>query len=111
MSHGDRRRAERFEVAGELWGSVGTVEVLNVRDVSVSGLLVESRRPLPVDGRHRVRLVLGTVASEVFARVSRVSWAGGTDRRERYLIGLEFLELPPALAQHIAQLVAGEVRD
>ncbi len=110
MPRGDRRRADRFEVVGDLWGNAGTVEALAIRNVSVGGLLVESRRPLPVDGRYRVRLVLGPVAGEAYARVSRVSSATDETRRERYLIGLEFLDLPPALEEHIRQLVAVETR-
>ena len=88
---GDRRSELRFEIIGQLWGSLETVEHLSLRNLGRGGALVESRRPLTSDTIHGVRLLLGEEPRDVQVRVCHVTPVrvpGG----EHYLIGLEFVE-------------------
>src|SRR5512132_2338566 len=87
---GDRRAELRFEIIGQLWGSLEVTEQLPLRNVGRGGALIEARVPLSADAVHNVRLMLGDQANDVQARVRHVTpvreGAG-----ERYLIGLEFV--------------------
>ena len=105
-SGGDRREQERAEIVGQLWGSLGDVHPL--RDIGRGGGLFEAARSLRLLSVHRMRLALGPVAGDARVRVCRVEAVAGPDGRERYRIGLEFVELPPPLLEQIDRLVAAD---
>ena len=65
---GDRRSRRRFEIVGQLWGALETVESLRMRNVSQGGALLESRFALAVDSVHRVRLPAEGQGCDVQAR-------------------------------------------
>jgi hypothetical protein len=93
MRLADRRTATRFEIVGELWGSVQALESLTVRNLAREGALIESIAPLPVASVQAIRLIQGTRTTEIRAAVRHLSpvYLAGGDRR--YLVGLEFLNL------------------
>jgi hypothetical protein len=105
---GDRRGELRFEIIGQLWGSLEVTEQLPLRNVGRGGALVESRQPLSADGVHALRLVIGNQPSDVQARVRHV-----TPLREaagdRYLIGLEFVNPGVGTLEQIDRIVAAAV--
>jgi hypothetical protein len=93
MRLADRRTATRFEIVGELWGSVQALEPLRVCNLAREGALIESVTPLPVGSVQAIRLIQGSRTTEIRATVrhlSPVDLAGGG---RRYLVGLEFLNL------------------
>ena len=102
---GDRRARPRFEVVGPLWGSLETVEPLPLRNVGQGGALLETRFSLPVDTVHRLRLAAEGETSDRQARVRHVSTSHASSDR-RYLIGLEFLPLPPGAADHVDRVIS-----
>lgn len=102
---GDRRSELRFEIIGQLWGSLEVYERLPLRNLGRGGALVESLLPLSADTIHGVRLVLNQRASELQARVRHVRplrEAAG----DRYLVGLEFVDVPPSTLEQIDRIVA-----
>jgi hypothetical protein len=103
---GDRRSDLRFEIIGQLWGSLDAVEPLPLRNVSRGGALVESRLPLPSDAVHGVRLAYNARTTALQARVRHVTPIYGPAGNERYLIGLEFVEVHEAELEQIDNLVA-----
>ena len=103
---GDRRSDLRFEIIGQLWGSLETIEPLPLRNVGRGGALVESRLPLPLDSVQGVRLVYQGRASDLHARVRHVAPIVGPEGGERYLIGLEFVDAGEEVLTHIDHLVA-----
>jgi hypothetical protein len=105
MRLADRRGATRFEIVGELWGSVQALEQLRVCNLAAEGALIESIAPLPVGSVQPIRLVQGTQTTEVRAAVRHVSpvyLAGGG---RRYLVGLEFLKIDEQTATSIGALM------
>lgn len=110
MSHaarrrlGDRRGRRRFEIVGQLWGALESVEPLRLRNLARGGALLESRFTLQVDTVHRLRIASAGRTSDLQARVRHVSRPPGTGGN--YLIGLEFLALPPLATEHLEQLIA-----
>ena len=105
MRLADRRNATRFEIVGELWGSVQALEPLRVCNLTPEGALVESVAPLPVGSVQPIRLVQGAQATDLRAAVrhlSPVHLAGGG---RRYRVGLEFLNLNEGAAKSIGNLM------
>jgi hypothetical protein len=107
---GDRRSRPRFEIVGQLWGALETVEPLDLKDISRGGALLESRVPLSPDSVHRLRVAFNDVIADVQARVRHVRSVPQASG-DRYLIGLEFLHVQQAALDRIDQMVAraGEV--
>jgi hypothetical protein len=100
-SLGDRRTSVRFEIVGSLWGTLQLTEAARVVDISPGGALIVSPVAMAIDSVGPVKLTLGNEEVTVDARVRHfrpVSGADGGDAA-RYLIGLEFATVPPALAQ------------
>jgi len=93
MQLADRRLATRFEVVGELWGSVQALEPLQLCNLAAEGALVESATPLPVGSVQPIRLVRGTRAAEVRAAVRHLSPVHLPGGGQRYRIGLQFLQV------------------
>ena len=103
---GDRRSDLRFEIIGQLWGSLEAVEPLPLRNVGRGGALVESRLPLAADTVHGVRLAYNARTSTLQARVRHVTPIISPLGAERYLIGLEFLHPEESALEQIDTLVA-----
>jgi hypothetical protein len=104
---GDRRIRPRFDIVGELWGSLESVLRLPLKNVSRGGALIHSHVPLPVQSVHRVALHAGEQEVSVPVRVSHVDQRVSADGERTYLIGVEFVSMQPALLQLIDQLVVG----
>ncbi len=100
---GDRRTRRRFEIVGQLWGALETIESLRMRNVSPGGALLESRFALAVDSVHRVRLDIEGQWCDVQARVRHVEQLQGP--APRFMIGLEFLAPPEAASAHLMALM------
>jgi len=100
---GDRRSRRRFEIVGQLWGALETVESLRMRNVSPGGTLLESRFALAVDSVHRVRLETDGTGCDVQARVRHVEPIPGPT--PRYAVGLEFIAPADDALAHINALL------
>jgi hypothetical protein len=107
---GDRRSDLRFEIIGQLWGSLETVEHLPLRNLARGGALVESRLPLNPEMVRSVRLALGDQVSDIQVRVRHVS-AEKTDGAERFLVGLEFVEPSASALAQIDRIVAARLAE
>lgn len=98
---GDRRVRPRFDVVGELWGTLEAVLPLAVRNVGRGGALIESRAALPADSVHR--LLFRSNGEDIWAdaRVRYVSPYTSDSGDPRFLIGLEFMSTHPVLLEQI----------
>ncbi len=89
-SLGDRRQAVRFEIIGELWGTVTTTHTLPLVNLSDGGVLIESARPLPVGSVQRSRLAFDFGASDIVETVVKHVKPAAAGR---YLVGMAFVDL------------------
>jgi hypothetical protein len=106
---GDRRVRPRFDIVGDLWGSLESVLRLPLKNVSRGGALIHSHVPLPVQSVHRIALPAGEQEVAVPVRVSHVDQQVSADGERTYLIGVEFVLAQPALLQLVERLlVAGQ---
>lgn len=110
MRLADRRAATRFEIVGELWGSVQALEPLRVCNLAPEGALVESIAPLPVGSVQPLRLVNGSQTAEVRAAVRHLSPIYLQNGTRNYRVGLEFIQLDEQAAAWIG-LLMDEHRD
>ena len=104
---GDRRGRPRFEIVGDLWGTLDTTTGVPLLNIGRGGALVQSdvqAEPLTV---HRVTFRCGIEHTDVSVQVRHVRQVAGVDGRDYYLMGLEFLSVPaPLMAQINAWLSA-----
>jgi len=106
----DRRRHSRFEVVGDLSGMLELLCPLPVVDVSTGGALIESGFELKVGSVHWVVIANGVEVGHAQICVKHTRPAPA--RAHRFLIGVEFLSLSPALTEEIVRWVsAGEGAD
>ena len=105
MRLADRRAVTRFEIVGELWGSLQALESLRICDLTPEGALVESVAPLPVGSIQAIRLIQGTCTTEVRAAVRHLSPVYPLGEGRRYRVGLEFISLNEQAAAWIGSLI------
>lgn len=103
----DRRVRPRFEIVGELWGTVETFLRMPLRNVSPGGALIQSPIGLPLDSVHHVMLSNEGHQAPASLRVRHVLQSADSDGREYYLIGVEFLTLTLPLQEQIAKWMTG----
>ena len=100
---GDRRARPRFEIVGELFGSLETVLRLPLRNVGIGGALFESHVPLAAESIHRLTWKCGDHETAVQVRVRHVKPIQSADGERTYLIGIEFMSLNPTIAGQIQE--------
>ena len=98
---GDRRIRPRFDIIGDLWGTLETVLQLPLRNVSRGGALIHSHVALPSQSVHRLAFNADGQDVSVPVRVSHVDTQVSADGERTYLIGVEFLAAQPALLELI----------
>ena len=109
---GDRRIRPRFDIVGDLWGTLETVLRLPLQNVSRGGALIHSHVPLPSQSVHRLAFHANGQDLSVPVRVSHVDPQVSADGERSYLIGVEFLSVQPALLELVDRWLAagnGEV--
>lgn len=109
---GDRRIRPRYDIVGDLWGTLETVLRLPLRNVSPGGALIESHVALPAESVHRLTFRCDGQDAAAQVRVRHVKTTVSLNGETMYLIGVEFLSLPPALIGQVERWMAvggGEV--
>ncbi len=101
----DRRVRPRFDIVGDLWGTLETVLRLPVRNVSRGGAMIHSHVPLPPQSVHRLAIHAGGQEILTPVRVSHVDAHVSADGERTYLIGVEFLSAQPALLELVERLL------
>ena len=105
----DRRIRPRFDIVGELWGTLETVLRLPLRNVSRGGALIHSHVPLPSQSIHQLALRADGQDRTIPVRVSRVDAQVSADGERTYLIGVEFLAVEAQLLAFVDRMfVAGD---
>lgn len=97
----DRRVRPRFEIVGQLTGTMETVVGMPLRNVGHGGALAESAVPLPSDSEHHVTVTCDGFHAPTQVRVRHTEKTQDANGRLAYLIGLEFLTPGAELRAHI----------
>jgi hypothetical protein len=99
---GDRRGKPRFEIVGDLWGSLETTASMLVHNLGRGGALLESPLPLASESVHWVTALAEGEPHQVQVRV-RHSSPVTSGAGQRFLIGVQFLKLSPGLEAAIVR--------
>ena len=110
MSGPERRNTERIDLLGTVPGDVLVVQATEIRQISIGGMLVETRFPLQVDSLHEFRLVLGDPSVVVKGRVAHSRISDVVQDAVFYQSGIEFVTpsavVTAAIARYIDELKA-----
>jgi hypothetical protein len=90
---GDRRHKTRFEIVGDLWGTMETTARLTIRNLGPRGALLESPVALAPESLHWVHALIDGEAQPLRFRVRHA--AGDSSSSGPYLIGVEFVVVNP----------------
>ncbi len=97
---GDRRGRPRFEIVGELWGTLDTVIGMPLVNIGTGGALVQSSVPLAPQSVHHIAVSCDGKHTPTRVQVRHVRPVTASNGHDYYLIGLEFLAVPaPLMAQ------------
>jgi hypothetical protein len=88
----DKRDAERVAILGELQGEMMVFQPMQIKEISVSGVTVETRFPLHIDSLHDIRLLLGETPVILKGRVIHSRISDVDQDIVTYRTGLEFIE-------------------
>jgi hypothetical protein len=101
----ERREEERVPVLGALDGDVMVFLPMAITEIARGGVQVETPFAFQIDSIHELRLALGERPIVVKGRVTHCSVVDVEQEFVRYRTGLEFVDLPPRLAEVIAAFV------
>jgi hypothetical protein len=102
---GDRREHLRFDISGQLWGSVGFGECVIVRNLTTEGMLIETSLSPALRPIRAAQVAFDRRGPQITAIVRHVSPASPALQADRYLIGLEFVNLSPSQQADLERLV------
>jgi hypothetical protein len=102
---GDRREHLRFDINGQLWASLDFGEHVVVRNVTAAGMLVETTLTPAFTPIRAAQVTFEQPNSPVTVIVRHVSPADETPQSDRYLVGLEFVNLSPSQQLDLERLV------
>lgn len=100
---GDRRSKPRFEIVGDLWGSIDTTSAMQVLDLGRGGALLETSLPLAAESVHWVTALADGQPHLVQIRVRHSTAAPAAAGRMKYRVGVEFLKLSPGVEEVIVR--------
>ncbi len=101
----DKRAAERYPILGDLHGEVTVFQPITIREISRTGVQIETSVPLQLNSLHQFRLMLGDRSVVVRGRVVHCRVSDVDDQGTTYRSGVEFIEMSDLVATAIAAFV------
>lgn len=95
----------RYEIVGQLWGSLETFEPLEIHNLSRGGALLETHVPLSADSVHRLRFTVPDQTLDLQARVAHIIPRQDVTAGDNYLVGVQFLGVPEQAARELDRVV------
>ena len=105
---GDRRNRPRYDIVGDLWGTLEAVIRLPLKNISPGGALIQSHVPRPAQSIPRLTFTCDGRDAATQVRVRHVSPVVSPDGERTYLIGVEFMSVHPALVGQISRWTASD---
>jgi len=109
VSGSERRTSERIDLVGPLHGEVLVIQATEIRQISLGGMLVETRFPLHVESLHDFRLLLSEPSTEptvvVKGRVVHSRIFDVIQEAVFYQSGIEFIGPSAVVTAAIARFI------
>ncbi len=102
---GDRREHLRFDITGQLWASLDFGERVIVRNLTAGGMLVETSLMSAFKPIRAAQVAFEDRTSPITVIVRHVSPVQEAAQNDRYLVGLEFVNLSPSQQVDLERLV------
>jgi hypothetical protein len=103
---GDRREHLRFDISGQLWASLDFGERVVVRNMTSGGMLVEASLLSAFKPVRAAQIAFEQRASPITVIVRHVSPVPEAPQANRFLVGLEFVNLSPSQQVDLERLVS-----
>jgi len=103
---GDRREHLRFDISGQLWASLDFGERVIVRNMTAGGMLVEASLLSAFKPIRAAQLAFEERTSPITVIVRHVSPVPEAPQPDRFLVGLEFVNLSPSQQVDLERLVS-----
>ena len=100
----DRRHKPRYDIVGELAGTVETQMRFPMEDIGPGGAQFYAHVALPPGSVHSLTLMSGRQEFSTQVKVCHVRRTAGVDGEEMFAIGVEFLSKHPQLMAEIERL-------
>ena len=105
MPRPDKRTAERVQILGELRGDMKVFQPMQVREISRTGVTIETLFPLHLDSLHDVRLSLGDTSVVLKGRVIHSYVSDIEQGSVAYRAGLELVDASPTVNSAIEEFL------
>jgi len=102
---GDRREHLRFEVSGQLWGALERRERVVLHNIATEGALLEATLTTGLKSLRAVQVLLRESGPSLDAVIRHISPLAGSADDDRYLIGLEFVNVSSATQMELDRFV------
>ena len=104
-SGSDKRDTDRLAILGDLQGEITVFEPLQIKEVSRSGVSVETRFPLALNSLHDLRLTLGGTSVVLKGRVVHSHISDVDQDIVTYRSGIEFVEPAERVSAVVAAFI------
>ena len=104
-SGSDKRDTERLAILGDLQGEITVFQPLQIKEISQSGVSVETRFPLTLDSLHDLRLTLGGTSVVLKGRVVHSHISDVDQDIVTYHSGIEFVEPAERVSSVVAAFI------
>jgi PilZ domain len=101
----DKRGMHRLDMPGDLHGEVMVFMPMTIREISRSGMQVDTTVSLHINSLHELRLSLGSRSIVVRGRVVHCSISDVDQEQVIYRAGIEFIDPP----EHVGGVIASFV--
>jgi len=102
---GDRREHLRYDVSGQLWGSLDLSERVVLRNIAPGGALIEARLTPGMRSVRAAQILLHERGPQMNVIVRHMSPLSAAPDEDRYLVGVEFVNLSAAAQVELDQFV------
>ena len=111
MPYENKRAAERVQILGELRGDMKVFQPMHVREISRTGVTIETLFPLHLGSLHDVRLALGETSVVIKGRVVHSHVSDVEQDAVAYRAGLELVDPSPTIRSAIAEFLGAVKSD
>jgi len=102
---GDRRAQVRYDISGQLWGALTVHAPIVLKNIAPGGALLEARLSTGLKSLRTGQIVLREHGPELNVVVRHVTPATTVPGEDRYLVGVEFVNLSPAARADVERCV------
>jgi len=102
---GDRRAQVRYDISGQLWGALTVHAPIVLKNIAPGGALLEVRASAGLKSLRTGQIVLREDGPELNVVVRHINPASSIPGEDRYLVGVEFVNLSAAARADVERCV------